>query len=256
MGVSFDNIKVLLQSILDAGGRPCSESQLEKTLNGLEGLNGASTFYGLLTPKELDFKFLNPEMVGLLGLEKGETGYFNFDQILSHVHPEDLEHWHIALKEMQTYHLANTKMISAPSISYTWNLRIEDATQKYINLFQNITPLMLQEGPSAAVVLIQFTVLPVMEDYRVTASMSYSTDQNHLKTVGFNHFKQKLWWEQLSDREQEILTLVQQQATSKTIGQQLGISPNTVNTHRRNILKKLNVSSTGELIGILKASNM
>jgi DNA-binding CsgD family transcriptional regulator len=40
--------------------------------------------------------------------------------------------------------------------------------------------------------------------------------------------------------------------SSKEIAQKLNISSNTVDTHRRNILKKLNISSTGELVGMLK----
>jgi DNA-binding CsgD family transcriptional regulator len=40
--------------------------------------------------------------------------------------------------------------------------------------------------------------------------------------------------------------------SSKEIAKNLKISAHTVDTHRRNILKKLNISSTGELIGMLK----
>jgi len=42
--------------------------------------------------------------------------------------------------------------------------------------------------------------------------------------------------------------------SSKEISGKLNISPHTVDTHRRNILKKLNISSTGELVGILKTN--
>lgn len=51
-----------------------------------------------------------------------------------------------------------------------------------------------------------------------------------------------------SDREFEILTLLQQGLDSKTIGEKLFISTHTVDTHRRNILKKTSKSSTSELI--------
>ncbi|HCY80870.1 MAG TPA: helix-turn-helix transcriptional regulator, partial [Xanthomarina gelatinilytica] len=44
--------------------------------------------------------------------------------------------------------------------------------------------------------------------------------------------------------------------SSKEIAESLNISPNTVDTHRRNILKKLNISSTGELIGMLKMNKI
>ena len=55
------------------------------------------------------------------------------------------------------------------------------------------------------------------------------------------------------DMEQTMIWITPEIATGK-IAEKLNISPNTVDTHRRNILKKLNVSSTGELIGMLKTS--
>ena len=50
----------------------------------------------------------------------------------------------------------------------------------------------------------------------------------------------------------EIETLLVLDFSSKDTSQKLSISPNTVATQRRNILKKLNISTTGELVGMLK----
>ncbi|MEX0987369.1 MAG: response regulator transcription factor [Bacteroidales bacterium] len=51
----------------------------------------------------------------------------------------------------------------------------------------------------------------------------------------------------LSPREREILDLLIQCNTSKEIAEKLFISKNTVDTHRRNMLKKLGLRNTGEL---------
>ncbi|MBL7808305.1 MAG: response regulator transcription factor [Saprospiraceae bacterium] len=53
---------------------------------------------------------------------------------------------------------------------------------------------------------------------------------------------------QLSDRELEILKLVAQGFSSSEIGQQLFISPRTVDTHRNNILQKLDVHGIPGLV--------
>ncbi len=45
-------------------------------------------------------------------------------------------------------------------------------------------------------------------------------------------------------REQEILTLMAQGMSSKSIANELGVSFHTVQTHRKNILRKLNQNST------------
>lgn len=62
----------------------------------------------------------------------------------------------------------------------------------------------------------------------------------------------------LSERENEITTLVASGFTNKEIGDKLHLSHHTVHTHRRNILKKLGVKSITELtlyainVGLIK----
>jgi DNA-binding NarL/FixJ family response regulator len=52
----------------------------------------------------------------------------------------------------------------------------------------------------------------------------------------------------LSKREKEILSLISQGQTSQAISQNLYISKHTVETHRKNILRKLNFSTSTELV--------
>jgi len=52
----------------------------------------------------------------------------------------------------------------------------------------------------------------------------------------------------LSRREQEILILISKGLTSQSIGKQLFISKFTVETHRKNILRKLELNSSTELV--------
>ncbi len=54
--------------------------------------------------------------------------------------------------------------------------------------------------------------------------------------------------EQLSDREKEILRHIVKGKNNKEIADNLFISANTVLTHRRNIMRKLNVNNTPQLI--------
>jgi len=51
----------------------------------------------------------------------------------------------------------------------------------------------------------------------------------------------------LTQREEQVLTLIADGLTNKQIGEELGISPRTVARHRDNITKKLNLSSRAEL---------
>lgn len=54
--------------------------------------------------------------------------------------------------------------------------------------------------------------------------------------------------ELLSIREMEIIHLIKNGMTSKAIADKLFLSPYTVETHRKNILRKLNLNSAHELV--------
>lgn len=55
---------------------------------------------------------------------------------------------------------------------------------------------------------------------------------------------------QITCRELEILKNLAMGKTSKQIGEELFISPHTVDTHRRNLLNKLECSSVVELVRV------
>jgi len=54
--------------------------------------------------------------------------------------------------------------------------------------------------------------------------------------------------EHLTDREMDVLKLFSQGMTYKEIGVNLSISPRTVETHKRNILSKLKINSTADMV--------
>jgi len=61
------------------------------------------------------------------------------------------------------------------------------------------------------------------------------------------------YFEKLTGREKEILHYIVAEQTSSEIGEKLGISPATVDTHRNNIIQKLHVKSS---VGLVKYAIM
>tara|TARA_B110000977_G_scaffold192559_1_gene266256 strand:- start:1188 stop:1814 length:627 start_codon:yes stop_codon:yes gene_type:complete len=60
----------------------------------------------------------------------------------------------------------------------------------------------------------------------------------------------------LTNREKEIISCLADDMTSAEIGEKLFISPNTVNTHRKNLIKKLNVKSVAGVIKFAAENNL
>jgi DNA-binding NarL/FixJ family response regulator len=52
----------------------------------------------------------------------------------------------------------------------------------------------------------------------------------------------------LSSREQSVVQLIAEGHTNKSVGTVLNLSVKTVETHRASAMRKLNVSSTAELV--------
>jgi DNA-binding NarL/FixJ family response regulator len=55
-------------------------------------------------------------------------------------------------------------------------------------------------------------------------------------------------YDTLTDREREVMALSVQGLTSREVGEKLGISSRTVETHRENLMRKMKVSSLPQLI--------
>ncbi len=60
--------------------------------------------------------------------------------------------------------------------------------------------------------------------------------------------EQKLEAAQLTEREKDVLKLIAQEFTTQEIADQLFISTNTVETHRKNLLSKLNAKNIAGLV--------
>lgn len=60
----------------------------------------------------------------------------------------------------------------------------------------------------------------------------------------------------LTGREKEIVRLTAQGLSTPEIAEQLYLSPHTVNTHRRNIYKKLNVANIKELVAFVHENGL
>ena len=61
---------------------------------------------------------------------------------------------------------------------------------------------------------------------------------------------------EISEREQEVLALIIDGLTNVEIGKSLNISNRTVESHRRNILQKLDVKNTAELVKYAIKNNL
>lgn len=195
-------------------------------------------------------------MFSCLGLDPNELKEKGMRYFWNRIHPEDIESWLSALNMLMEFTINEIPEEDRKQMSYTWNYRLKNSKDKYVNVIQNTTPLDFDKEYKPIIGLAHYTILDASIKMDVCASAKYLNSNNEYETKYFNNFSKKLLTDGVSNRERDIIRLLLLDYTSKDIADKLYISPNTVDTHRRNILKKLKISSTGELIALLKMNKI
>jgi len=250
--MKHSQIKESYRSIFSSYDKPSLETHIKKIIDLDTFLPYSSTFFCITNTQSLDFEYISKNYKACLGLDAKLLKAKGMRYFWSRIHPEDLEKWLKALNELMEFTLENIKEEDRQKANYTWNYRIKNADDVYVNLIQNTTPLALDSQGKPIIGLAHYTVLHSDIKMDISASAKLLNDQNEYETIYFSNYGQKLLSDGISNRERDVIRLLVLDFSSKQISEKLNISSHTVDTHRRNILKKLNISSTGELIGMLK----
>ena len=246
------DIQKVYSEIFKSYGSPTLEKHISKIIELDAYLPYSSTFFCITNTQDLSFEYISKNMSACLGIKESELKEKGMRFFWSRIHPDDLKEWLTALNELMDFTLKEISIEERKNMSYTWNFRFKDSKDKYVNIIQNTTPLQYDVEHKPIIGLAHYTVVNQEIKMQVCASAKLLNKNNEYETKYFNNFSQKLLSIGISNRERDIIRLLVLNYSSKDIGKKLDISSNTVDTHRRNILKKLNISSTGELIGMLK----
>lgn len=250
--MKYNQIKDSYKSIFESYEKPSLETHIKKVIELDNYLPYSSTFFCVTNTQDLVFEYISKNFNACLGIDVNMLKTKGMRYFWSRIHPEDVELWLRALNELMEFTLNEIPENKRQYANYTWNFRFKDAKDNYVNIIQNTTPLAFNSQMKPVIGLAHYTVLDTNIKMPITATAKLLNDQKEYDTVYFNNFSQKLLENGISNRERDIVRLLVLNHSSKEISEKLNISPHTVDTHRRNILKKLKISSTGELIGMLK----
>ncbi len=206
-----------------------------------------STFYCITNTVDQSFEYVSKNFKACTGLgpEKMLSGGMAYYWSL--FHPEDIQLWINSLKELMQFTMTELNDEQRKRMSYTWNYRIKDGRGDYVNIVQNTTPLQFDEDNKPIIGLAHYTVLSGHIQLNICASAKILNEHNEYETLYFKNMSSTNLLDIMSNRERDVVRLLIQQKTSEQIAELLNISRHTVDTHRRNILKKLNLNSTVEI---------
>jgi hypothetical protein len=193
--------------------------------------------------------YTSKRSLNMMGIEPDILSGFNFFQA---IHPDEMQRNILGrttlLKLAHELYLAEKgyKIIST-------NFRLKNAEGKYINL------------------LTQFYIYYSTVPYKSVFTLKVHTNIDWFKKHkhGYHYYlgddlsnfrypdKELLMiGNEFSRREFDIIKMLEKGLSSEYIAEQLFLSPNTVNTHRRNILRKAQKTKLSELIYDLKEQGL
>ncbi len=166
------------------------------------------------------------------------------DFLLERVHPEDLAIKHIL--ELQFLDMVK-KMDPKERCRYQANsvLRVAGKDGQNIMISHQIVYLDTPGEEFPQLALCNYTLLADTEDLPSNKNYIFNQVSGEVYPIEKQDVK-----DIMSLREKEILRCIRLGMISKDIAEKLGLSVNTVNRHRQNILQKLRVRNSHEAIRI------
>ena len=211
-----------------------------------------NTFYCITNTVHQNFEYVSKNFTACTGIPNEKLMQGGMDYFWSLFHPEDIKLWLKSLSNLMTFTMTELSDEQRKRMSYTWNYRIKNADGKYVNIIQNTTPLQFDASFKPIIGMAHYTVLNGEMQMDICASAKYLNDNNEYETMFYENVSSSKLLDVISNRERDIIRLIITKNTSEAIAEKLNISIHTVNTHRRNILKKINIDSTFELISYFK----
>jgi DNA-binding CsgD family transcriptional regulator len=172
------------------------------------------------------------------------------DELLGKVHPEDLQRkYRLEFTFFQL--MKSIKIAERVDYNLITRLRIKDDLGKYHVVRHRLLYLSSTQQGDVWLALCLYHTVYEHPGFDVPEGVILNT-----RTGLVLESEQDQFEDMLSDRELQVLQLINQGLRSKEIGGELSLSTHTVNRHRQNIFQKLNVSNAMEACRLAQATGL
>lgn len=230
-------------------GQQNSRSQLAEYLNErlLSFFTVGDYYYFIIDVKTLSFDFMSNGIQKVLGYAPEEV---SLASMLPLIHPDDYPYFvKFEEKVMQFFSGLGPEQVFNYKVRYDY--RLKSKSGKYVRVLHQAVTAETDENGSILKTIDLHTDIsdlkivsePVLSFIGLNGAPSFESirindDIGHPDVAGTR----------LTSREQEILRKIIDGKTSQEIASDFFISKDTVDTHRRNMLKKCNAKNTPEMI--------
>ena len=209
----------------------------------LEQINLFSNqFFYVLDYWKREIIFIHPNVSKVLDIDMDSLDY---SKLMLLIHPEDLPIIMKSAMHSINYVIRN-KVKDLLKNDVMINFRMRRGDGSYIHVVRQIRTTKCDKLGNLLQTVAMVTDVTQMKNDR---SIEFVVSEG-LRGILENGPLKSNSLDGLSKRENQILELLIKGLNSKEIGQILHVSKNTVDTHRRNMLRRTGVKNTAELVGL------
>jgi len=202
-------------------------------------------YYFIFNLKNLEFDLVSPQVETVLGYD---SAAFNVSLFMDILHPDDRP-WFLAFEKSASKFLVQLPVDKLTKYKVRYDFRFKKKNGEYIRILHQVAVVQHDENGGLIRTLGVHTDITHLkqEGKPVLSLIGMDGEPSYLNIDVENDFVKSK--EILTRREKQILLLIIDGKLSKQISHVLNISKQTVDQHRKNMLVKNNLLTTGELIG-------
>jgi len=205
-------------------------------------------YYYILNFDTFEFEYVDPRIESVLGISP--EGH-SLDRVFDLIHPDDLKQLHNKEAKAVDFILNKIPVDDILRYKVVYVVRFRHADGSYRTILQQTKSLTLSEDGKVQRVLgihTDVTYLNMPVDHKISfigdnrpSFYALSSDEDFVpEEIDYNTL--------FTPREKEILSNIAKGKSFGEIAGILNVSPHTINTHKKNILRKTDCHNTTELI--------
>lgn len=239
-------------NVWSAANKNLSPTTKELTLEVIDQIAtlfaGGSFYYYILNFDNSQINFVHGGIQEVLGIKPNE---FSIPKLIEVMYPEDLKMMQVKELAAQNFFLNTIPKDEIPLYKVAYLIRLQHSKGKFKTILHQAKAISVSDTGKILQMIVVHTDISYLNapfDHKISfisskrpsyfsiiPDTSLELLKNSLKNI-------------LSAREKEIIKKVADGKSLNEIADQLFVSPHTINTHKKNILRKSHCKNTTELI--------
>ena len=249
--LKFDDMKKTWYEIARYQDKPMDvkfELEIHKKL--LDIFQVGDYYYYIFNPATASFEYVSENVKNIMKVEKAED--FSPQYVFENMHPNDQNRFLAHEQKVAEFFSQLTpEQVLKYKVSYDYRMKTMEGDYKWI-LMQTVTIQTDENGAVIRVIGVQ-TDITHLKTNNQPSGLSFiglegEKSYYNVKVDDYISIQPTNETHNLTNREKEVLGLIVKGKTSVQIASILFISKHTVDSHRKNILRKTNSKSVSELL--------